>query len=240
MNKGDCLDNTDKLLTAEDITKRFRSGDTYLDVLKGVNLYLKPAQFAILSGPSGSGKSTLLYILGGLEKPDSGRILFDAEPIDTFTNSRLDNYRNQKIGFVFQMHYLLPDFTALENVMMPAMIGGQSDEAALERARQLLTQLSLKERINHYPNQLSGGEQQRVAVARALMNAPRLIFADEPTGNLDRENAILLLKLFRKLVDDTGVCILVATHDQELAGMGDISFRLHDGKIIGTKGLASS
>jgi lipoprotein-releasing system ATP-binding protein len=240
MNKGDCLNNTDQLLTAEDITKRFRSGDTYLDVLKGVNLYLKPAQFAILSGPSGSGKSTLLYILGGLEKPDSGRILFDAEPIDTFTNSRLDNYRNQKIGFVFQMHYLLPDFTALENVMMPAMIGGQSDEAALERARQLLTQLSLKERINHYPNQLSGGEQQRVAVARALMNAPRLIFADEPTGNLDRENAILLLKLFRKLVDDTGVCILVATHDQELAGMGDISFRLHDGKIIGTKGLASS
>jgi lipoprotein-releasing system ATP-binding protein len=151
----------------------------------------------------------------------------------------LDNYRNQKIGFVFQMHYLLPDFTALENVMMPAMISGQSGEAAQERARSLLEQLSLLERINHYPNQLSGGEQQRVAVARALINSPRLIFADEPTGNLDRENAILLLKLFRKLVDDTGVCVLIATHDLELAGMGEITYRLHDGKIIGTKGLAS-
>ncbi|HBZ00131.1 MAG TPA: lipoprotein-releasing system ATP-binding protein LolD [candidate division Zixibacteria bacterium] len=238
MNKGDCLNDPKLLLEAENITKRFRSGDTYLDVLKGVNLELESSRLAILSGPSGSGKSTLLYILGGLEKPDSGRILFDSEPIDTFTNSRLDSYRNQKIGFVFQMHYLLPDFTALENVLMPAMISGQSDQAALERAKSLLAQLSLLERINHYPNQLSGGEQQRVAVARALMNSPRLIFADEPTGNLDRENAIILLKLFRKLVDDTGVCILIATHDPELAEMGDKTFRLHDGKIVGSKNLA--
>ncbi|HBC47828.1 MAG TPA: lipoprotein-releasing system ATP-binding protein LolD, partial [candidate division Zixibacteria bacterium] len=179
MNKGDCLNDPKLLLEAENITKRFRSGDTYLDVLKGVNLELESSRLAILSGPSGSGKSTLLYILGGLEKPDSGRILFDSEPIDTFTNSRLDSYRKQKIGFVFQMHYLLPDFTALENVLMPAMISGQSDQAALERAKSLLAQLSLLERINHYPNQLSGGEQQRVAVARALINSPRLIFADE-------------------------------------------------------------
>jgi lipoprotein-releasing system ATP-binding protein len=238
MNKGDSLNDSKLLLEAENVTKRFRSGDTYLDVLKGISLELEPSRLAILSGPSGSGKSTLLYILGGLEKPDSGRILFDGEPIDTFTNSRLDTYRNQKIGFVFQMHYLLPDFTALENVMMPAMISGQSGEAALERAKSLLAQLSLLERMNHYPNQLSGGEQQRVAVARALINSPRLIFADEPTGNLDRENAIILLKLFRKLVDDTGVCILIATHDPELAEMGDEAFRLHDGKIIGSKSLA--
>jgi lipoprotein-releasing system ATP-binding protein len=238
MNKGDSLNDSKLLLEAENVTKRFRSGDTYLDVLKGVSLELESSRLAILSGPSGSGKSTLLYILGGLEKPDSGRILFDGEPIDTFTNSRLDTYRNQKIGFVFQMHYLLPDFTALENVMMPAMICGQFGEAALARAKSLLAQLSLLERINHYPNQLSGGEQQRVAVARALINSPRLIFADEPTGNLDRENAIILLKLFRKLVDDTGVCILIATHDPELAEMGDNTFRLHDGKIIGSKSLA--
>jgi len=238
MNKGDCLNDPKLLLEAENITKRFRSGDTYLDVLKGISLGLESSRLAILSGPSGSGKSTMLYILGGLEKPDSGRIFFNGEPIDTFTNSRLDSYRNQKIGFVFQMHYLLPDFTALENVMMPAMISGQSDQAALERAKSLLTQLSLLERANHYPNQLSGGEQQRVAVARALINSPRLIFADEPTGNLDRENAIILLKLFRKLVDDTGVCILIATHDPELAEMGDKTFRLHDGKIVGSKNLA--
>jgi lipoprotein-releasing system ATP-binding protein len=240
MNKEkDCLDSGQKLLVADDITKSFRSGDSFLEVLKGVNLELNPAQFAILSGPSGSGKSTLLYILGGLEKPDSGRIIFGGEPIDSFTNSRLDNYRNQKVGFVFQMHYLLPDFTALENVMIPAMINGQSNSLAVERARTLLAQLSLSERINHYPNQLSGGEQQRVAVARALINAPRLIFADEPTGNLDRENALLLLKLFRKLVEDTGVSVLIATHDPELAGMGEMTFRLYDGKIIGSKGLAS-
>ena len=135
MNKDDGLNDSKLLLEAENVTKRFRSGDTYLDVLKGISLGLEPSRLAILSGPSGSGKSTLLYILGGLEKPDSGRILFDGEPIDTFTNSRLDTYRNQKIGFVFQMHYLLPDFTALENVMMPAMISGQSGEAALERAK---------------------------------------------------------------------------------------------------------
>jgi lipoprotein-releasing system ATP-binding protein len=239
MSENSSLNNNHRLLSAVDITKRFRSGETYLDVLKGVSLELKPAQLAILSGPSGSGKSTLLYILGGLEKPNSGRILFEDEPIDTFTNSTLDNYRNQKIGFVFQMHYLLPDFTALENVMMPAMINNQSDEVAVKRARALLEQLSLQERVNHYPNQLSGGEQQRVAVARALMNSPRLIFADEPTGNLDRENALLLLKLFRKLVDDTGVCLLIATHDPDLAELGDVTYRLHDGKIIGAKGLAS-
>lgn len=228
------------LLVSDSITKSFVSGDSSLQVLKGASLELKPGQFAILSGPSGSGKSTLLYILGGLEKPDSGRIVFDGESIDTFTNSKLDNYRNRKIGFVFQMHYLLSDFTALENVMIPALINGQSNDAALDRAKSLLTQLSLGERISHYPNQLSGGEQQRVAVARALINEPRLIFADEPTGNLDRENALLLLKLFRKLVEDTGVCVLIATHDPELAQMGEITFRLHDGKIIGTKGLASA
>jgi lipoprotein-releasing system ATP-binding protein len=240
MNEDSRVDNNQKLLYATNITKRFRSGDTYLEVLKGVSLELGPSQFAILSGPSGSGKSTLLYILGGLEKPDSGRIIFDGEAIDSLTNSQIDHYRNQRIGFVFQMHYLLPDFTALENVMIPAMISSQPREAILERARRLLEQLSLSERANHYPNQLSGGEQQRVAVARALINSPRLIFADEPTGNLDRENAILLLKLFRKLVEDTGVCVLIATHDPELAQMGDMTFRLHDGKIIGAKGLAGN
>ena len=219
------------LLSANNIHKRFRSGEGYLEVLKGVSVCVQPRQLAVLSGPSGSGKSTLLYILGGLEKPDSGKILFKDEAIDSYTDGKIDNFRNEKIGFVFQLHYLLPDFTAIENVMIPAMVKGLSYPAALEKAKALLMQLSLFERRNHYPNQLSGGEQQRAAVARALINSPDLILADEPTGNLDRENAFLLLKLFQKLVDDTGVSILVATHDPELAEVGQVKFRLFDGKI---------
>ena len=226
------------LLSAKDIHKRFRSGEGFLEVLKGISVCVQARQLAVLSGPSGSGKSTLLYILGGLEKPDSGHIYFKDEAIDTYSNGQIDNFRNEKIGFVFQLHYLLPDFTAVENVMIPAMVKGISYSAALEKAKALLSQLSLYERRDHYPNQLSGGEQQRAAVARALINSPDLILADEPTGNLDRENATLLLKLFQKLVDDTGVSILVATHDQELAEMGQVKFRLLDGKIDGSKGLA--
>jgi lipoprotein-releasing system ATP-binding protein len=219
------------LLSANNIHKRFRSGEGYLEVLKGVSVCVQPRQLAVLSGPSGSGKSTLLYILGGLEKPDSGKIIFKDEAIDTYNNDRIDNFRNEKIGFVFQLHYLLPDFTAIENIMIPAMVKGLSYSAAHEKAEALLLQLSLFERRNHYPNQLSGGEQQRAAVARALINSPDLILADEPTGNLDRENALLLLKLFQKLVDDTGVSILVATHDPELAEVGQVKFHLFDGKI---------
>jgi len=228
------LDTRPDLLIANNITKRFRSGETYLDVLKGVSLSIKAGQLGVLTGPSGSGKSTLLYILGGLEKPDSGQIFYNNEEVQSFNPQRLDSYRNENIGFVFQMHYLLPDFTALENVIMPALIGGQARTDAVARADELLAILALSERKKHYPNQLSGGEQQRVAVARALINNPRLIFADEPTGNLDRENATMLLKLFRKLVDDTGVCIFVATHDQELAKLGEIAYYLNDGKIAGS------
>jgi lipoprotein-releasing system ATP-binding protein len=234
MNEKPCL------LKADNITKRFRSGESYLDVLKGVSLSINAGQLGVLTGPSGSGKSTLLYILGGLEKPDSGQILFDGESVESFSDERIDSYRNVNIGFVFQMHYLLPDFTAIENIIMPALIKGENRLDALKRAGELLSILALSERQNHYPNQLSGGEQQRVAVARAMINKPRLIFADEPTGNLDRENATMLLKLFRKLVEDTGVCIFVATHDQELAGMGEVAYHLHDGKIVGTEGFVKN
>lgn len=226
------------ILFAENVVKRFPWGEGYLDVLKGASLSLGAAKLAVLSGPSGSGKSTLLYILGGLEQPEEGDVIFEGEALKSYNDNKLDDYRNRRIGFVFQMHYLLPDFTAMENVLMPALIAGQSRSEAVIRAEALLESLSLGERREHYPNQLSGGEQQRVAVARALINSPRVILADEPTGNLDRENAGLLLKLFRKLVDDTGVSILVATHDPDLAGMGDITFKLYDGKIIGPKDLA--
>jgi lipoprotein-releasing system ATP-binding protein len=219
------------LLDAENIFKKFRSGDGHLEVLKGACLNLEQESLAILSGPSGSGKSTLLYILGGLERPDGGNVTFKGESIWDYSPGRLDGFRNRDIGFVFQMHYLMPDFTALENVMIPAMIKNQPHKQALERARLLLSELSIYERKDHYPNQLSGGEQQRTAIARALINSPELVLADEPTGNLDRENADSLLKLFHKLVETTGVSVLIATHDEKVSEMGHVMFRLTEGKI---------
>lgn len=221
------------LLDARGIFKKFRSGDSYLEVLKGASLDLKPESLAILSGPSGSGKSTLLYILGGLERPDRGSVMFKGKSVWDYAPDRLEEFRNKNIGFVFQMHYLMPDFTALENVIIPALINNLPHKQALEKAELLLSELSIYERKDHYPSQLSGGEQQRAAVARALINSPELVFADEPTGNLDRENADALLKLFHKLVETIGVSILIATHDEEVARMGQARFRLTAGMIEG-------
>ncbi|MEE8417439.1 MAG: ABC transporter ATP-binding protein [candidate division Zixibacteria bacterium] len=219
------------LMDAENIFKKFRSGDGYLEVLKGASLTLEPKSLAILSGPSGSGKSTLLYVLGGLERPDSGTVNFKGNSVWNYSSDLLNGFRNKDIGFVFQMHYLMPDFTTLENVMIPAMIYNMPRKQALERAQSLLSELSIYERKDHYPNQLSGGEQQRTAVARALINSPELVLADEPTGNLDRENTDSLLKLFHKLVETTGVSVLIATHDETVSEMGQAKFRLTRGKI---------
>lgn len=219
------------LLVADNIHKRFRSGEGFLEVLKGASLALDAHSLAVLSGPSGSGKSTLLYIIGGLEKPDIGEVTYKGDFVWDFGADRLDRYRNRNVGFVFQMHYLMPDFTALENVMMPGLIAGLSFYEASQKGKELMTQLSIYDRKDHYPNQLSGGEQQRTAVARALVNSPELILADEPTGNLDRENAESLLKLFEKLVETTGVSILIATHDTRVAESGGVTFTLSSGRI---------
>lgn len=219
------------LMDAENIFKKFRSGDGYLEVLKGASLTLEPKSLSILSGPSGSGKSTLLYVLGGLERPDSGTVKFKGDSVWNYSPDLLNGFRNKDIGFVFQMHYLMPDFTTLENVMIPAMIFKMPQKQALERAQSLLSELSIYERKDHYPNQLSGGEQQRTAVARALINSPELVLADEPTGNLDRENTDSLLKLFHKLVETTGVSVLIASHDPRVAEMGSRMFRLTGGRI---------
>jgi lipoprotein-releasing system ATP-binding protein len=219
------------LLAADNIHKRFRSGEGFLEVLRGASLALESRSLAVLSGPSGSGKSTLLYIIGGLEKPDTGEVTYKGDSIWDYGPDRLDRYRNRNVGFVFQMHYLMPDFTALENVMMPGLIAGLSFQEASQRGSELLTQLSVYDRKDHYPNQLSGGEQQRTAVARALINSPELILADEPTGNLDRENAESLLKLFDKLVETTGVSILIATHDTRVAESGRVAFTFSGGRI---------
>jgi lipoprotein-releasing system ATP-binding protein len=220
------------LLEAENIHKKFQSGEGFIEVLKGASLQLEKGDISILSGQSGSGKSTFLYILAGLIKPDSGNINFDGEPLSDFKPEKLDTFRNRKIGFVFQMHHLMPDFTAIENVMMPALIMGKSREQGYENAGELLSTLSVFHRKNHYPNQLSGGEQQRVAVARALINSPELLLADEPTGNLDKENADSLIKLLMKLVDITGVGVLIATHNPDLVRIGKKSFLLSEGRIM--------
>ncbi len=219
------------LLCARNIVKRFRSGRGYLEVLTDAGLELDRGELAALSGPSGSGKSTLLYILGGLERPDDGEVIFKDDSVWNFDSERLEAYRNRRIGFVFQMHYLMPDFTAIENVIIPALIAGTPRGEALERAESLLSTLSIYERKDHYPNQLSGGEQQRAAVCRALINSPELLLADEPTGNLDKENADSLLKLIAELVETTGVSVLVASHDPAVAEMGSRVFRLSGGRI---------
>ncbi len=220
------------LLDAENIHKKFQSGDTFVEVLKGASLQLEKGDLSILSGQSGSGKSTLLYILAGLIKPDSGDIRFNGESINEFRPEKLDTLRNTRIGFVFQMHHLMPDFTAVENVMIPALIKRISRDQSYEKACELLSDLSISHRKDHYPNQLSGGEQQRAAVARALINSPELLLADEPTGNLDKENADSLIKLFTKLVDTTGVGVLIATHNPDLAKTGKKLFRLSEGRIM--------
>jgi len=219
------------LLNAENIHKKFRSGEGYIEVLRGVSLKLDKSEFSILAGQSGSGKSTFLYVLAGLITPDSGTIEFNGRPLSEFKSEKLELFRNKDIGFVFQMHHLMPDFTAIENVMIPALIGGAPRNDCFEKACQLLSDLSIYHRKDHYPNQLSGGEQQRTAVARALINSPELLLADEPTGNLDKENADSLIKLLIKLVDITGVGVLIATHNPELAMMGENLFRLSDGRI---------
>lgn len=202
-----------------------------LKVLKGINLQVPDSSVVTIVGASGAGKSTLLQIIGTLDKPDSGRVLIDDIDLYTLNDKQLAAFRNRNIGFVFQFHHLLPEFTAAENVALPAMIAGQTKSEAMKRAEELLDYLKLKERLTHKPSQLSGGEQQRVAVARALVNNPKLILADEPSGNLDTENARALHQLFFDLRDQFGQTFIVVTHNTELAKMADRTITMKDGKI---------
>ena len=189
-----------------------------LESLKGVDLEVKQGEIVTIVGASGAGKSTLLNILGTLDRPDSGRIFIDNVEVSGLNNTNLSHFRNQRIGFIFQFHHLLSEFDAIENVCIPAFIAGTSRKEAEKRAIELLKLLGLGERLNHKPNELSGGEQQRVAVARALINNPSLIFADEPSGNLDSANALELHKLFIKLRDEFHQTFVIVTHNQDLAG----------------------
>ncbi len=203
-----------------------------LQVLKGINLEIADRSVISIVGASGAGKSTLLHLIGTLDKPDNGKVLIDGTDLYTLSDKELAAYRNQNIGFVFQFHHLLPEFTAVENVALPAMIAGKSKAEAMKRAEELLDFLKLKERLTHKPSQLSGGEQQRVAVARALVNNPKLILADEPSGNLDSENASKLHQLFFDLRDQFHQTFIVVTHNNELAEMSDRKITIKDGQIV--------
>lgn len=213
------------------ITDIHKSYDS-LEVLKGVDLHIAPREIVSIMGPSGAGKTTLLQIVGTLDRPNSGSVILNGIDVLKLNECKLSAFRNQHIGFVFQFHQLLPEFTAEENVMMPALIGGAAMADARKEARQLLEYLGLNERRNHKPSELSGGEKQRVAVARALINKPEIILADEPSGSLDSQNRTELHRLFFDLRDTFGQTILIVTHDEELASISDRVVRMSDGKII--------
>ena len=202
-----------------------------LRVLQGISLEIKTNELVAIIGPSGAGKSTLLHIIGTIDKPDSGKVLLNNTDALALSSKKLAAFRNKHIGFVFQFHHLLPEFTSAENVMIPAMIAGESESSALKRSNALLIQLGLEQRMHHKPSQLSGGEQQRVAVARALINNPDFILADEPSGNLDSGNAEDLHKLFLKLRNDYKKTIVIVTHNNQLAEMADRTITIRDGLL---------
>lgn len=216
------------MIDIKGITKSFGS----LKVLKGIDLHIDKGEVVSIVGPSGAGKTTLLQIIGTLDKPDSGEIIIDGTDVRKLSKNKLSNFRNKEIGFVFQFHQLLPEFTALENVMIPAFISGASKGAARKRAMELLEFMGLQDRANHKPNELSGGEKQRVAVARALVNSPAVILADEPSGSLDSKNKAELHKLFFDLRDKFGQTFVIVTHDEHLAEITDRTIHMEDGSII--------
>ncbi|MBA2761704.1 MAG: ABC transporter ATP-binding protein [Segetibacter sp.] len=216
------------MLAAKNIHKKYGS----LEVLKGVDLTINKGEIVSIVGSSGAGKSTLLHILGTLDKADAGEIFLEDQRIDTLKGKQLAKFRNKHVGFVFQFHHLLPEFSALENVCIPGWISGRKKRAVTERAIQLLETLNLKDRFENKPQQLSGGEQQRVAVARALINNPQIVFADEPTGNLDSNNAKELHELFMQLRSQFNQTFLIVTHNEELALLCDRVIHMKDGKIV--------
>jgi lipoprotein-releasing system ATP-binding protein len=216
------------MLSAKDIHKRYGP----VEVLKGVDITINRGEIVSIVGPSGSGKSTLLHILGTLDKPDRGEVFLNNETISGLQGNRLASFRNKHIGFVFQFHHLLPEFSALENVCIPGWLTSRNKNEVKQGAEELLKILGLSQRLENKPNQLSGGEQQRVAVARALINQPDIVFADEPTGNLDTANAKELHQLFFDLRKELNQTFLIVTHNEELAQLSDRTLTMKDGKII--------
>jgi len=219
------------LLETVELCKSFRAGERVVDVLSGISLQVHSGEIIALLGASGAGKSTLMHIMGALDRPSAGTVRYMGEDLFRKSESQLATFRNSAIGFVFQFHHLLPEFTALENVMMPALINGMSRKEATARAESLLEEVGLKQRVSHKPGELSGGEQQRVAVARALVMDPKLLLADEPTGNLDMKTSESIHQLFTDLHASRGLTVVVVTHNEMLAARTGRQIRLLDGKI---------
>jgi lipoprotein-releasing system ATP-binding protein len=230
---------SEALVVLRDLVKSYASGAETLMILRGVSLDVPPGSTVAVSGQSGSGKSTLLNILGGLDRADSGSLRVGGTEICGLPESRLTAFRRRRVGFVFQFHYLLKDFTALENVMLPAYMGGLKKKAALEKARSLLADLGLENRFHHYPSQLSGGERQRVAVARSMVNDPDIVLADEPTGNLDPSNSALVAELLYAEAEKRGKTLILVTHDEEVARRAMIRYTLEGGLLLPQKSKAA-
>ncbi len=215
----------------EGVEKSFKMGDETINVLRGIDLEIKKGEIVSITGPSGSGKSTLLHIAGGLDFPDKGSVKVESEELTALKDERLSKIRNEKIGFVFQFHHLLPEFTILENVMIPLLVRGESFQGARIKAGKVLSEVGLSERIHHKPSQISGGERQRAAVARAIVGEPAIILADEPTGNLDKRTEKELIKLLLFL-NKKGATFLIVTHNPEVADMAHRIFKLREGKLV--------
>jgi lipoprotein-releasing system ATP-binding protein len=218
------------LIEAVDLAKRY-GGQNRVEVLRGLSLDVWPGEKLVIVGQSGVGKSTLLHILGALDQPSEGRVVFDGTDLATLDDRRLAEFRNREIGFVFQFHHLLPDFSALENTMMPALIRGLPSAEAAEQAKRVLDRVGLAHRLDHKPGELSGGEQQRVAVARAIVLSPRAVLADEPTGNLDPAMADGVHRLLVELNAEQNITLVVVTHNDRLAALADRTLRLTDGRL---------
>ena len=220
------------ILSAQNLNKSYQlNKENKLSVLKNISVDIEEQKISVIVGASGAGKSTLLHLLGGLDRPDSGKVLFENNNIFEYSNDKLAKFRNENMGFVFQFHHLLPEFTALENVAIPMMINGKSLKTAFKEAQKLLDVVGLAQRENHKPAELSGGEQQRVAVARALANNPKIIFADEPTGNLDYANSESIHKLLFELRDKYQKTFVIVTHNPDLMKLADVIFEIKDGMI---------
>ncbi len=216
------------MLQAQNIIKSYGE----LPILKGIDLSIAPKEIVCITGASGAGKTTLLQIIGTLDAPDQGKVEILGEDIAKLKGKKLANFRNKHLGFVFQFHQLLPEFSALENVIIPALLGGRKKTESIEKAKSILEFLNISHRLDHKPSELSGGEQQRIAVARALINDPEIIFADEPSGNLDSKNSNELHELFFKLRDEFGQSFVIVTHNMELAKMADRSLVMKDGLML--------